>query len=239
MTVLTDTWHGPMEVFAEDVGCSKCLVEYGEYSLLELAVMKSQVFHDSVVIDIGANIGAFTIPLAMECKKVYAVEPQEEVRRVLENNITMSGLTNIEVIPYGIGFKTEEMFYTTNTHGPGSVAMRTEGETKVKIVSLDSLGIEPDFIKIDVEGMEVEVLAGGMKMLQAKHPALFCEQWPGDNNLIRALTLLKYCSVPMGLPVYVPNNWKRCTTNHHPNMAHYMNLAIPWEGAIPDVSRSE
>ena len=225
--ILTDTWHGPMWVLEEDVGVSRCLREYGEYSLLELEVMKKHIFPDSVVMDVGANIGGFTIPLAKLCKKVYAVEPQAEVVEVLEKNIALAGVSNVEVLPFALGFQQDQLFYTPDPQGAGSVQMKTKGSNSVQTVSLDSLDVVPDFIKLDVEGMELEVLAGGLAMLQARRPYLFAEYWPDDNGLLQAFTVLGYCSSMMSLPIYVPNNWKNNPTNHYPNMAHLMMLGVP------------
>lgn len=213
-----------MWVFEEDLGGSRMIREYGEYSELELSVMKSFITSESVVLEVGAHIGAFTIPLARVCKKVYAVEPQKEVAAVLQKNLDLAGVTNVEILPFALGFKQEERFYTPNPAGVGSVRMEDTGTTQVDVVPLDSLNLSPDFIKIDVEGMELDVLAGGMNTITTRHPYIFAER--SSTDLPRGLTLLGYVCCQIDLPVYVPNNWKNNPVNHYPNVAHQMYLGI-------------
>ncbi len=99
------------------------------------------------VVDIGANIGAITIPLAKVAKKVYAVEPLffEE----LEDNVRLNGLENVEVIPFGIGKEgwKDVVFSSKCAESP----IITFGELKRLI------GEQIDFLKMDGEGCEWEM----------------------------------------------------------------------------------
>ena len=100
-----------------------------------------------IVVDIGANIGAITIPLAKVAKKVYAVEPlfSEE----LEANVSLNGLDNVEVIPFGIGadgWKDIKFDYRC-----GKSPFITFGALKRQI------GEQIDFLKMDGEGCEWEM----------------------------------------------------------------------------------
>lgn len=97
-----------------------------------------------IVLDIGANIGAVTIPLAKVAKKVYAVEPlfTEE----LEQNIKLNLLNNVEIIKYGIGPDADKIRYE---FGPRrGIAPSIKFNTLMKRVG------KIDFIKIDGEGCE-------------------------------------------------------------------------------------
>lgn len=107
----------------------------------------ANVRSDDVVLDIGANIGAITIPLASAAKKVYAVEPLfiEELKR----NIALNNLDNVEILECGIGKPSEEQHY--------------EFSSKVGIAPtisfselLEKTG-KVDFIKIDGEGCEWDI----------------------------------------------------------------------------------
>jgi len=100
-----------------------------------------------VVVDIGANIGAMTIPYAKVAKKVYAVEPL--YYNELEDNIELNGLTNVEVLRCGIG------------EGGG---MEIEFDGRKKEVTLMTfaglkrkIGMQIDFLKIDGEGCEWDI----------------------------------------------------------------------------------
>lgn len=103
----------------------------------------SLVRSDDVVLDLGANIGAFSIPAARIAEKVYSVEPI--VGNLLRRNIELNGLTNVDVIEEGIGSNggrelnflgTKRMCSTTTL---GSLLFR--------------IG-EVDYVKIDIEGDE-------------------------------------------------------------------------------------
>lgn len=224
---LTDSYFGPMLVFADDIGCSKMLQEYGEYSKLELAVIESFLSPDSIVLDIGAHIGALTIPISKMCKKVYAFEPQEDVRELLKWNLDHHNRTNVEIFPFALGFDNSQKFYTPNPYSMGSIRMEDTGDRSVQVVSLDDLGLSPTFIKIDVEGMEVPVVAGGQKTIMQHRPHILAERTPGNNDLLHGLSVMNYCSCLMDLPVYTPNNFKHNPTNHYPKMAHQMILGMP------------
>ena len=105
------------------------------------------VRNTDVVVDIGANIGAMTIPYAKVAKKVYAIEPL--YYNELQENIKLNGLKNVEVLKCGIGEGKEA---------------RLEFDGRIAIVPLVSfrelkamVGCQIDFLKIDGEGCEWEI----------------------------------------------------------------------------------
>lgn len=224
--VRTDTRFGPLWIFDEDLGCSRVIKEYGEYSEVELALMRSFITPESIVVDAGANIGAFTIPLAHVCKMVYAIEPQAEVREVLERNVADYGLDNVAIVPYALGDKQETRYYTPNPLAVGSIRMEESGPVSVETITLDDLRIHPDFIKADVEGMEAHLLVGGRKTIETSKPYILAER-QRDGHLDNVLKMLDYTVCTVDLPIFVVNNWKRNPINHFPNMAHIMTFASP------------
>lgn len=106
-----------------------------------------------IVVDVGANIGAISIPLAKVAKKVYAVEPLfcEE----LADNINLNGLSNIEIVPYGIGKEGTKMI----KFGPKCA--------EATIITFETLkrqiGGRIDFLKMDGEGCEWEIEPSELK----------------------------------------------------------------------------
>lgn len=225
--IQTETCYGPMWVLEEDLGCSRILQEYGEYSPLELALMKSYIGPDSVVIDVGANIGAFTVPLARMCKKVYAFEPQHSVLEVLRMNTR--NLPNVEVIPHGLGLVHEKRYYTPNPEYVGSTKMEPDGTAEVEIFPLDSFGIKPDFIKFDIEGMEIDAIAGGFHTITTHRPVIFSERQKEYFSLFHTLTKLHYFNSTVDLPIFSPGNYNRNPNNIYRGMSHLMTLALPKE----------
>ena len=100
-----------------------------------------------IVVDVGANIGAITIPLAKVAKKVYAIEPL--FYKELKDNVILNGLDNVEIIRFGIGKERQKVI----KFGPKSaeVPIITFAELKKQI------GEQIDFLKMDGEGCEWEM----------------------------------------------------------------------------------
>ena len=135
----------------------------------------SQFVHpNDLVFDVGANVGNRTRPLLNIGAKIVAVEPQEECRKKLEQKFG----NKITIVPMGVG-ETEGMkdFFVSNAHTISSFSTEWIESVKedrfkeftwfepekIQVTTLDKL-IEkyglPTFIKIDVEGYELEVLKG-------------------------------------------------------------------------------
>ena len=129
---------------------------------------------NDLIFDVGANMGNRIMPLINLGAKVIAVEPQEECQRILK----MKFGSSIEIVPIGLG-ATDEVkdFFISDSHTISSfskdwIESVKEGRfkentwaepVKIQVTTLDKLiekyGI-PKFIKIDVEGYELEVLKG-------------------------------------------------------------------------------
>jgi FkbM family methyltransferase len=147
---------------------------------LETRLPKSGVFYD-----IGANIGIFTLPAAQIVGKdgrVVAFEAAPANYNRLLENLEQNNLTN--VIPFGLGLSSENttatLFRPTNRLGEGGHSLLdngvpSAGVSTILLARLDDL-VElwdlptPDLVKIDVEGAEMDVLAGMAKLLD--NPAL-------------------------------------------------------------------
>jgi len=100
-----------------------------------------------IVVDVGANIGAVTIPLAKVAKKVYAVEPL--FYKELEDNVKLNGLDNVDIIRLGIGKTGKRIIKFSSKYA--EVSIITFSELKRQI------GGQIDFLKMDGEGCEWEM----------------------------------------------------------------------------------
>lgn len=140
-----------------------------------------------VILDVGANIGCTALLFATLAKRVYAFEPAHATFQFLEKNVTRSGLPNIFPQNFGLGAEPGEYPLTfapvnrsgayISNHVRASVGHKTE---RVTIRTLDevvqSFDIEPvDFIKIDVEGFEGQVLGGARQTLATYRPVVVLE----------------------------------------------------------------
>jgi FkbM family methyltransferase len=140
------------------------------------------------VYDVGAFQGLLTLFFASQAKEVVSFEPNTQNRKRLMENLTLNGIKNVRVCKVGVGsvYETRKMVVTPLMPGGATVREKTPEGSRgtvaedVAIVTLDqeiSLASlpAPDFIKIDTEGWEIEVLRGARNTLQLVKPRLFLE----------------------------------------------------------------
>lgn len=122
-----------------------------------------------IFVDIGANVGHFTLLAAQSGAKVIAFEPIKTTFEKLKKNIILNSFED-KVVLYnlGVGDKNEFLNFVTHRDVMNGVAIDKElkGE-KIEVVKLDEKlkGIEPSMLKIDVEGYEWFVLQGAQNLL--------------------------------------------------------------------------
>lgn len=196
---------------------------------------------ESVVWDVGANIGLYSIYAAMarDCR-VYAFEPSVFNLELLARNIYLNALQNkITIVPIALSDKVgANLFKMSNTAWGGALSTfgqdfdqngatlknifeyRTVGLSMADAVKL--LGIpEPQFIKIDVDGIEHFILRGGGDVLCKVEGVLieinddFSQQSEESARHLKnaGLTLYKKCD--LGVPNQYNQWWIR--GNNHPN----------------------
>jgi FkbM family methyltransferase len=127
---------------------------------------------DAVVMDVGANIGDFTVMAASRCSlgRVYAVEPISEYIPVLEINKKLNLLSNVEIIQVALGDHEGEIRLTvaggqSSTHFGSATDTETARLTTLPQLMRDC-GIEQiDLLKMDCEGAEWEILPSAREAL--------------------------------------------------------------------------
>ena len=158
----------------------------------EMRVLPSLVRKGDVVADIGANVGLYTTVLADlvgSTGKVYAFEPIEDNYEILLEVIRRAGLRNVQAKKLALGraFGTGRMVIPSAHEMEGYYqAHLTNGDGEhgrhetVSITSIDALCdsgelTDPNMIKCDVEGGELDVLAGAARMLERARPTMLIE----------------------------------------------------------------
>ena len=145
--------------------------------------IKKNLKKGQTFIDVGANVGYFTVLASQLGAKVISFEPSEENRKLLEENIK-NNKCDVKVYSQALSDKTEQGFlYTDTTPGQYSLIGKGEGE-KVEAIRFDDLKLPiPDFIKIDTEGTERNVLEGMTNVLNTDKPiTLIIEDWRGGTT---------------------------------------------------------
>ncbi len=160
---------------------------------------------EPLILDIGANLGAYAIPLgkALDSVKgtIYAYEPQRLVYYQLCGNIFLNRLDNVFAFCTAIGERDGtvgipalDLSKTSNIGGfsldddirsrTNSVALRTDRPpVETPLSRLDSIRYPkpPSLLKVDVEGYDLKALSGGVNLLESGHfPPLLFEVWNTD-----------------------------------------------------------
>lgn len=152
----------------------------------ELDYLQKFVGKGDVFIDVGANIGLFTLKAAPRAARVVAVEPGKEAGAQLDANIALNGFANVARVHKALSDKPGRaaLFHNPLGNDPQAFSLISDGsasETEtVELTTLDLLVRElglprVDCIKIDVEGAEGMVIAGAGETLAAYHPTVIFE----------------------------------------------------------------
>ncbi|KAB2643323.1 MAG: FkbM family methyltransferase [Verrucomicrobia bacterium] len=167
----------------------------------------SKLEDQSIVFDIGANIGWFTLVAAKHIGDegaIYAFEPRPETAKMLKRTLTHNKLDDrVHLWNYALLDKWEELnlysgFHTDNPGGSfvfkGEIPSSNQEAIKVKAAPLDELlpNIFPDIIKIDVEGAEPLVFKGAKILFKVKKPPILSELHPSQLMKVSNATSYQY-----------------------------------------------
>jgi len=140
---------------------SQGLYDYNNMKLLQLVLRDGGVFFD-----VGANIGSYSLIASEEPKgRVFAFEPHPKTFNALKRNIDVNRRTNVWAFNLALGDLDGELFLTDGNSAENHlVSTGVSGSLPVRCVRGETFcaeqGVVPNFLKIDVEGFEYEVLAG-------------------------------------------------------------------------------
>ena len=173
---------------------------YGEYEEHVKKTLKPK--QEEIVVDVGAHLGEYSLEVAKQVHKVIAIEANNEIFELLKKNIQKNELSNILPINIAVFDSVGSRFLNVfgDKTGMGSIVQDSEDNTKkiqVKTDTLDNILKEIkiqkiDWIKIDVESAEIEVLKGAKKTILSNkdHLKLIIETH-NDKNKIKVEEMLK------------------------------------------------
>lgn len=193
---------GKVSYFGKDEYVGRSLHYYGEYNpdetekILELS---SGCTGDTWCLDIGANIGVISQALLASGRNVVAYEPQPEVYNVLVQNINDSWDGKSRFAHFNVGVGSEagtaqmpKVQYSSKGNF-GGLSLNTKsmyGSYEVPVLSIDGQNFTNPigFMKIDVEGYELEVLKGATETINRWKPILYIE----DDRIEKRAALRDY-----------------------------------------------
>lgn len=152
-------------------------------------------------LDIGANVGMYSVPVARELGKrgkVYSFEIEKKNRDILKKNIVLNNLKNVVVFDKGVSSKKGKADLYLDPHGSGSHSLIKTPEHKKIKVDVDTIDNmlkkhnvdKVSLIKIDVEGAELEALKGAKNILKKSHADIIFESIT-EKELSQTMRLLR------------------------------------------------
>ena len=184
------TVHGHrMTLALDDPGVSRALWLHGTREPLETSIVRREVRPGMIVVDLGANLGYYTLLMANLVGSdgyVYAIEPNEESVALLGDNMVgndYGALVEIHccAIADRRGSAVMHLGPTRNLHSlVPAWPSRSQPEIEVDILTLDEClaGRSIDFLRMDVEGGECEVFDGMTETIARNHPTILVEMHP-------------------------------------------------------------
>lgn len=240
---------------SNDVYIGQAIERYGEYGEFEAQMLRQLCRPGSVAVEVGANIGTHTLVLARSAGPtgyIYAYEAQRVVFQTLCANLALNSIVNVDARHAAVGAEPGQIVipdidYTqTANFGGVSVNTFTSGRKIPRInldndldrIDLDRLNL----IKIDVEGMELEVLRGADALIGRFRPGLYVENDRVDRSeaLIRHLLNLDYRLYWHMPPLYNPRNFFNDRDNVYPNILSFNMICLPRAtpqsvGGLPEI----
>jgi FkbM family methyltransferase len=177
--------------FAVDKSCRSAIFEllnFGSYEFDEMQMIKNLLCEQSIIFDVGAHLGWYSISLAKQYKNsiFYAFEPMPNTFSFLKKNIALNGTQNVYPLNFGL---TDQPRVTQFYYSEVGSAVASERDifdiNTLKTIECTLKTIDDfvasekinkiDFIKCDVEGAEFLVIKGGNHSIRKFLPILFLE----------------------------------------------------------------
>ena len=210
------TAYGPMIVNRNDINQTAAFVKTGrspDHEEIELLSKTLQIFNrNRVFFDVGANFGAYSLALAGQVGprgKIYAFEAQRIIFNMLCGSLALNAIENVYAYNVAVSNSVASIEIPQYDYAKplnfgsiefGSVQRQPLEQERgrdpsraefVASITLDSMSsISPiDIIKIDVEGMEFEVLEGAEKTIAREQPFLYIEFYKIDRSKLEKYLL--------------------------------------------------
>ena len=234
---LKECRYGTLLYNVNDRFIGQALDLYGEYSEGEVDLFRRIVRAGDIVLDVGANLGAHTLFFAKTVGPrgaVLAFEPQRLVFQTLCANMALNNITNVlcywTALTDAPGVMRVPVLDPRQPDNFGGVALPGQAKgDQITVMRADSFDLPRcRLIKVDVEGMELEVLRGASRLIERHHPLLYVE----NDRPARAAELIRWIHgrgyrLHWHRPwLYNPDNFLGNPHNEYPNVMSQNMLCI-------------
>lgn len=166
------------KIIASHKGCgvSALINSRGLYDYNNMCLLKVLLKSGGVFFDIGANVGSYSLVASEQIEaRIFAFEPHPSTFRLLKENLVLNGRNNVHANNAAVGSKEGKVLFTDEFGSSLNHRVENEGVSG-KFIEVDCLRIDefcrkanvlPQFVKIDVEGFEYDVLAGFGEYLES------------------------------------------------------------------------
>lgn len=206
--VVLDSVYGRFIVARACLFQAEALVKTGrthiESELANIFAIVDTLPADAVIVDGGANIGFFTVPVAHRTQgrgtRIIAFEPQRQLFQALGGSLALNGYDHVYLHNYGLGQEPGIAELPVVNYGEtqdfGTVSLSSEttvdedgwmNNRVVDITSIDAMELPRlDFFKLDVEGYEVPALTGAIETIKRHRPWIWVEYFITGADPIKA-----------------------------------------------------
>jgi FkbM family methyltransferase len=216
--------YGRMTILINDLVIGRSLQEYGEWMQPEVSFLLGLLQPGSVVLDIGAFIGTHTLAFAHSVGangKVYAFEPRPEFFSLLSRNVADNDISNVKLVNAGMSDKggyvtlapisAAEPLNFAGTGLYSAEPITRDASVSVPLKTIDEMGLDRcSLIKIDAEGMDPQIMRGGVATLKRLRPIVYAECLTLDigQQIIEYMRSLQYCVFLHICRIYNPSNFR-------------------------------
>lgn len=224
--ITQNTYAQKIALFEQD-HISEIILREGLYDRMGLSYIEKILvqLNSPIVLDVGANMGNHALVMARYAKMVYLFEPQLNIVALLNETKKLNKLDNWHIFPFALGnVQTTLPFYTNMDGNNGASTLVADlksehfsqkfipihiGDKVIKEYTIPRV----DFIKIDVEGFEAEVILGLQETI-AQFSPIVCLEW--NNTRTKQLFLKEHLLER----IFKHYTTKTVTTNYHKSQWH-------------------
>jgi FkbM family methyltransferase len=228
--ILIQGRYGYVILNKNDKYLTKAFQNYGECNELELLFLRQILKKGDTIFDIGANIGNHAMFFSRQTGnsgKVFSFEPQPQIFYMLCGNLALNSITNVTPINTAVGKEEGYLWlpdvdYSKENNFGGISLQAIHDGLRIPVTTLDHYidVARADLIKIDVEGMEHEVISGAKELILKFKPVLFVENDRVEKSeaLVKLIRSLGYKLYWVITPLYNQHNFAGNPVNIFPSI---------------------